>query len=59
MQVSDTANLQRMWGTKDCSHADVEKEFSLDIPTGQYTCVKCGQTFWFGDEARNKRRTAQ
>ena len=56
MQVSETANLRRMWGNKTCNHDEVEEEFSGDIPTGQFTCVKCGATFWSGDSRRIKHR---
>lgn len=54
MQVEETERLRRAWGNKVCSHDDVDKEFSREIPTGQFTCIVCGKTFWLGTYQRNK-----
>ncbi len=52
MQVADSEHLRHTWGSKICEHRRVEKEYFLDIPTGQFACVQCGRTFWQGDEAK-------
>jgi hypothetical protein len=55
MQVADSENLRKQWGSKSCSHRNVEKEHYGEIPTGQYACTVCGRTFWQGDDPSGKQ----
>lgn len=52
MQVADSDTLRKTWGNKVCEHREVEREFYLETPTGQFVCAACGKTFWSGDEGR-------
>ena len=54
MQVADSENLRRTWGSKGCDHRSFEPEYFLSTPTGQHACTASGQTFWHGDRAINK-----
>ena len=55
MQVADSQNLRKHWGSKACEHRNVEAEHYGDIATGQYACTVCGRTFWHGDDLRRRR----
>jgi hypothetical protein len=55
MQVMDSENLRRKWGSKGCVHRNVEREYFGDTPTGQFACTVCGRTFWQSDDSRARQ----
>jgi transposase-like protein len=55
MQAIRAAALRRAWRKKLCAHPELEKEYHLDTPTGDYVCTTCGKTFT-AKEARQWRK---
>lgn len=45
MQAIKAAALRRDWRKKSCTHREIEKEYHLDTPTGDYVCTRCGKSF--------------
>jgi hypothetical protein len=46
MDVGDAARKRAEWGSKPCSHPDIEKERdSRGAHTGDYVCRQCGKPF--------------
>ncbi len=58
MQAIKAAALRRAWRKKVCTHPELEREYHLDNPTGDYVCTTCGKTFT-AYEARQQRRQKQ
>ena len=52
MQLLESLRLRREWGDKPCEHPHIEKEYNIDISTGDEVCTTCGRaiTNMFGDK---------
>ncbi len=50
MQTFEAAKLRKKWkeenGNRECSHAEIEKEYYYEMATGDYVCLNCGEARW-------------
>lgn len=59
MEMEQASALRIEWGNKHCEHTNLEKEFYLGSPTGDYACTKCGAVGWGKDWAEKEKPEEQ
>ncbi len=48
VQMTKVAEIRQEWikaGSPECDHPDLDKEYYLGAQTGDFACMRCGETF--------------